>query len=266
MCTIDNCDEDSKLSLGPECVLEKMSTDDWMEEEPDTSFSLDSDEYDVDTEDAQLPEKNSDTQVRHTNTEQSKLNSELIEENSEPNGSGENIDMPQCITSEEVKVTSPIKHLQALDEETYDVPLKKIKLHLVPIDNELCIDEYGTFLCHSNDSNTGSVEDKVSPSLPWYEARYHTCLICNQQYPLGSMNGHVNETHNLSMYLYKEKFPQDDFSAKNWTCSICNKVIKWTSQSIRSHLRSNHNMSTNDYASSVTVTYTHLTLPTNREV
>merc|ERR1719228_1326756 len=92
------------------------------------------------------------------------------------------------------------------------------------------------------------LDEDPNDKLPWYEVRYHECLLCMTNLPLGSMNMHVNETHKMSIHTYREKFPADDFSVQNWTCRICLKEVKWTATGIRGHLRSVHRLTTEDYA------------------
>merc|ERR550519_2538318 len=53
------------------------------------------------------------------------------------------------------------------------------------------------------------------------------------------------------MTLYKDQYPQDDFSVKSWTCSVCKADVRWTAHNIGAHLRINHTMTKADYANTI---------------
>jgi len=142
------------------------------------------------------------------------------------------------------------------ENDVSDTPLKDLKMELFRIDEELDIDEYGTFQMPSVRSNSDD-EKILNPdeekllNLPWYESRYHTCLMCSKELPLGSMYGHINELHKQSMVWYKKEYPEDDFSVPHWTCSICKGEVRWTAHNIGAHIRANHNMTKQEYENSV---------------
>jgi hypothetical protein len=46
-----------------------------------------------------------------------------------------------------------------------------------------------------------AAEEKAA--LPWYEARFHVCLICEEEVPLGSFSLHVREQHQITFSRYR---------------------------------------------------------------
>jgi len=92
---------------------------------------------------------------------------------------------------------------------------------------------------------------EFSATLPWYEASNHHCLICERFYALGTFNGHVVETHGVSMVRYREQFPSDDLKAEVWSCSLCEKTVNWTQPSIARHLKAIHSLSIQEYGVTV---------------
>ena len=155
------------------------------------------------------------------------------------------------------KCPLPIKELKVILKEKVE-EAKEIniygKYYMTELDHlETTVEEFHKEMdaIIASSSEEPEIDPEELEKLPWYEVRYHECLICKTNYPLGSMNNHVNKVHNISIEAYREKFPADDFSVQNWTCRICLKEVKWTAAGIRGHLRNVHRINTEDYLGAI---------------
>lgn len=74
-------------------------------------------------------------------------------------------------------------------------------------------------------------------SLPWYEARYHHCLICEKFYTLGTFSSHVLDAHGMSMVLYRYVFispPSKQYQFLDIIWQVFLKIFKFSNWSTKS--------------------------------
>jgi len=46
-------------------------------------------------------------------------------------------------------------------------------------------------------------EGEEKEGLPWYEARFHTCLLCEEEVPLGRFSSHLRQQHRTTFSAYR---------------------------------------------------------------
>ncbi len=56
------------------------------------------------------------------------------------------------------------------------------------------------FICSENPVGVAEGERGV---LPWYEARFHACLTCGAEVPLGSFTAHLRQQHRTAFATYR---------------------------------------------------------------
>jgi hypothetical protein len=58
------------------------------------------------------------------------------------------------------------------------------------------------FICSENPVGVEEGE-KERVGLPWYEARFHACLTCGAEVPLGSFTAHLRHQHRTAFATYR---------------------------------------------------------------
>jgi hypothetical protein len=56
-------------------------------------------------------------------------------------------------------------------------------------------------MCSENP--VGVEEGEKEGVLPWYEARFHACLTCGAEVPLGSFTTHLRQQHRTAFATYR---------------------------------------------------------------
>jgi hypothetical protein len=58
------------------------------------------------------------------------------------------------------------------------------------------------FICSENPVGVAE-EGERAGVLPWYEARFHACLTCGAEVPLGSFTAHLRHQHRTAFATYR---------------------------------------------------------------
>jgi hypothetical protein len=90
--------------------------------------------------------------------------------------------------------------------------------------------------------------DVTKEDRPWYQQCLYVCQICQSTYySTSALNNHTKVKHNMEREAYLAQFGTKGKLIEDYTCKICNRVMKCEGKALGSHMKNVHKMSIEEY-------------------
>eukprot|EP00092_Neocalanus_flemingeri_P006549 GFUD01007060.1.p1 GENE.GFUD01007060.1~~GFUD01007060.1.p1 ORF type:complete len:649 (+),score=134.81 GFUD01007060.1:224-1948(+) len=91
-------------------------------------------------------------------------------------------------------------------------------------------------------------QDVTKEDRPWYQQCLYVCQICQSTYySTSALNNHAKVKHNIEREQYLVQFGTKGKLIEDYTCKICNRVMKCEGKALGSHMKNVHKMSIEEY-------------------
>ena len=82
----------------------------------------------------------------------------------------------------------------------------------------------------------------------WKNQCEYQCKICFERANMRQLiNRHIAKAHKLKMCQYSDKYGESNIKKVFYTCKICQKVVLWETNFLKSHIRWEHNIELKQY-------------------
>jgi len=92
-------------------------------------------------------------------------------------------------------------------------------------------------------------QDVTKEDRPWYQQCLYVCQICQSTYySTSALNNHTKVKHNMERDAYLAEFGDKGKLIEDYTCKVCNRVMKCEGKALGSHMKNVHKMSIEEYS------------------